>query len=90
MRARATTDPTVNRLGVLLLLFACHFGAAASNADDRSLGPDQLVGREFTYIVQPGDSLTAIGARFGVGVNILADGNKLALDDHFNREHQDA
>ena len=78
MRARATTDRTVNRMRILLLLFSCLFGAAASNAEDRSLLSDQLVGREFTYIVQPGDSLTAIGARFGVGVNILADSNKLA------------
>jgi L,D-transpeptidase ErfK/SrfK len=65
-------------MGVLLLLLTCIFGAAASNADDRLLLSDQLVGREFTYIVQPGDSLTAIGARFGVGVNLLAAGNKLA------------
>jgi L,D-transpeptidase ErfK/SrfK len=65
-------------MGVLLLLLTCLFGAAASNADDRLLLSDQLVGREFTYIVQPGDSLTAIGARFGVGVNLLAAGNKLA------------
>jgi len=78
MRARATTDQTVNRMSVLILLLACLFGADASNAEDRSLLSDQLVGREFTYIVQPGDSLIAIGARLGVGVNILADSNKLA------------
>lgn len=78
MRARATTDQTVNQMGVLILLLACLFGADASNAEDRSLLSNQLVGREFTYIVQPGDSLIAIGARFGVGVNILADSNKLA------------
>jgi len=62
----------------LLLLLSCLCRAAASNADDRLLLSDQLVGREFTYIVQPGDSLPALGARFGVGVNLLADGNKLA------------
>jgi L,D-transpeptidase ErfK/SrfK len=65
-------------MSVLILLLACLFGADASNAEDRSLLSDQLVGREFTYIVQPGDSLIAIGARLGVGVNILADSNKLA------------
>ena len=76
MRARKMTDQTINRMGVLLLL-SCLFAGAASNGEDRLLLSDQLVGREFTYIVQPGDSLTAIGARFGVGVNTLADGNKL-------------
>ena len=81
MRASATTasDRSVNWTRILLLLFACLFGAVAGNAGDRSLVSDQLVGREFTYIVKPGDSLTAIGARFGVGVNLLADSNKLAL-----------
>ncbi|HEX6769169.1 MAG TPA: L,D-transpeptidase family protein, partial [Candidatus Binatia bacterium] len=62
----------------MLLLLSCLCPVAASNADDRLLLSDQLVGREFTYSVQSGDSLTAIGARFGVGVNLLADGNKLA------------
>lgn len=63
---------------IFLFLTFCLFSAAAGNAEDRSLLADQLVGREFTYIVQPGDSLTAIGARFGVSVSHLADGNKLA------------
>lgn len=35
----------------------------------------QLVGSEFVYTVQPGDSLTSVGARFGVNVRVLADEN---------------
>jgi len=70
------TGQTANRLGVLLLL-SCLFAAAAGNAEDRSRLSDQLVGGEFAYVVQPGDSLTAIGARFGVGINILAVANGL-------------
>jgi L,D-transpeptidase ErfK/SrfK len=78
MRARATSTQTINLMGVLLFLFSCLSGVVASNAEEQSLLSGQLVGREFTYIVRPGDSLTAIGARFGVGVNILTDINKLA------------
>ena len=39
---------------------------------------EQLVGQEFIYTVQPGDSLTAIGARFGVSASVLASRNSLA------------
>jgi L,D-transpeptidase ErfK/SrfK len=76
MRARKMTDQTINRMGVLLLLSGL-FAGAASNGEDRLLLSDQLVGRELTYIAQPGDSLTAIGARFGVGINIVTAANNL-------------
>lgn len=39
---------------------------------------DQLVGGEFSYTIQPGDSLTAIGARFGVTVRVLAAENHIS------------
>jgi L,D-transpeptidase ErfK/SrfK len=37
----------------------------------------QIVGGEFVYTVQQGDSLTSIGARFGVDVSVLAKENEL-------------
>jgi L,D-transpeptidase ErfK/SrfK len=67
-------------MAVLVLLLACLFLASGITAEERSLLADQLIGREFTYTVQPGDSLTAIGARFGIGANILAATNHLAAN----------
>jgi hypothetical protein len=40
----------------------------------------QLVGGTFTYTVQKGDSLTSIGARFGVDARVLAESNSLEGD----------
>lgn len=37
----------------------------------------QIVGGEFAYTVQRGDSLTSIGARFGVDVRVIAEANNL-------------
>jgi L,D-transpeptidase ErfK/SrfK len=82
MRPTSTRNRTVNPVAILLLLFAGLCGAAASSAEQRSTFSHQLVGREFTYVVQPGDSLTAIGARFGVGISTLAAVNKLAYNAH--------
>lgn len=39
---------------------------------------DQLVGGAFSYVTQKGDSLTGIGARFGVSVHVLAADNHLS------------
>ena len=44
----------------------------------------QIVGREFLYTVQPGDTLTAIGARFGVDTRVLAESNQLKTADRLN------
>jgi L,D-transpeptidase ErfK/SrfK len=40
----------------------------------------QIVGSEFTYTVRNGDSLTSIGARFGVDARVLAELNSLDND----------
>jgi L,D-transpeptidase ErfK/SrfK len=40
--------------------------------------PQPLVGGQFTYVVQNGDSLTRIGARFGVNIPVLAAANGLS------------
>ena len=42
--------------------------------------PGQLIGDEFTYVVHKGDSLTSIGARFGVGAGHLAAINNLSAN----------
>jgi len=42
--------------------------------------PDQLVGGSLTYVVLKGDSLTSIGARFGVSVNALAASNRMSVN----------
>jgi len=41
----------------------------------------QIVGGEFLYTVQPGDTLTGIGARFGVDARVLAESNQLKTAD---------
>ena len=82
MRPGATRNRTDNRVAILLLLLAGLCSAAASSAEQRSALSDQLVGREFAYVVQPGDSLTGISARFGVGIGTLAAVNKLAHNAH--------
>jgi L,D-transpeptidase ErfK/SrfK len=80
MRAKAVIArrQAVNRIAIFLWLFFYLLNGTVDAAEDRTSLSDQLVGREFTYTVQPGDSLTAVGARFGVGINSLAGANDLA------------
>jgi L,D-transpeptidase ErfK/SrfK len=40
-----------------------------------------ITGGEFSYTVQPGDSLTSISARFGVEIRVLAEENQLKTAD---------
>jgi L,D-transpeptidase ErfK/SrfK len=54
-----------------LLLLAGSRTAAETGPQDR------IVGRELVYVVRPGDSLTVIGARFGVDAGRLARSNGL-------------
>lgn len=42
--------------------------------------PNPIVGGSATYVVQKGDSLTSIGARFGVGVDALAASNRMSVN----------
>lgn len=80
MTASSTTvrRRTANRTGLLALALCCVLGGSPSNGQDRPALSEQLIGGEFTYTVQPGDSLTAIGARFGVSSTLLASRNSLA------------
>lgn len=61
-------------LAALLSLFGPH---RAASQDQPTLS-QQIVGGEFSYVVQKGDSLTAIGARFGANVGLLAASNNLS------------
>lgn len=62
------------------LVFCCLLIAVYTQAEDRSFLSDQIVGQEFIYPVQPGDSLTAVGARFGVATRVLARSNDLPAE----------
>ena len=61
---------------ILALLWL--FGHCRAASQDQPLS-EQLVGGEFSYVVQKGDSLIGIGARFGVDPGVLAGGNNLSL-----------
>jgi L,D-transpeptidase ErfK/SrfK len=52
--------------------------AAVSAGHAYQAGPDEtVVGGQFSYAAHPGDSLTLIGARFGVSAAVLARSNAL-------------
>lgn len=76
---RKTTWRRAAQGTAILLLLLCGLDAAIDvHGQDRPLLSDQWVGQEFTYAAQPGDSLTAIGARYGVSPSVLALDNNLA------------
>ncbi len=62
------------RFGLALVFLA----AATPPLFSYSPGDDRIVGGEFIYTVRRGDSLTAIGARFGVDPLMLARSNGLS------------
>jgi L,D-transpeptidase ErfK/SrfK len=71
------------KAGFSVFVFAAYtlLSAIAENAVfcQEIAGPlDPLVGGQFTYVVQNGDSLTRIGARFGVNIPVLAAANGLS------------
>ena len=61
---------------------------------DSTLGADTsppvelLTGREFVHTVQKSESLTSVGARFGVEVKVLATGNALKPGSHLREGQQ--
>ena len=63
---------------VSLLFFLWLFLDSHAASQDPTPIADQLIGGEFSYVVRRGDSLTGIGARFGVGVGVLAADNDLS------------
>lgn len=61
-----------------LLTLLCLFGPGPAASQDQPQLFEQLVGSEFSYLVQKGDSLVGIGARFGVNGGFLAASNQLS------------
>lgn len=61
-------------LAVLSMMLTCTFPSSAQEGPRLA---DTLVGGEFFYTVQLGDTLTSIGARFGVAAGLLARENGL-------------
>ncbi len=68
---------TVRFLAVVLALIAVPALAAAESAERVATA---VVGGQFEYAVQPGDSLTRIGARFGAAPSLIAESNGLDYD----------
>lgn len=62
----------------LAVLLAAWFSCPAARAADALA--DALAGGEFSYTLQAGDSLTSVGARFGVAPRVLAQENGLRTD----------
>lgn len=60
-----------------LVLFLGPQGALAESRQDSWESMNQVVGSESAYTVRRGDSLTSVGARFGVTVRVLAEANGL-------------
>jgi len=71
---RQISLPTCFLLVALLSLFSHRYTAGQEQLPHS----DQLVGGEFPYVVQKGDSLTGIGARFGIGAGYLEAINDLS------------
>jgi len=75
----------LQRLVVAFLLF---LPVDSGRADDTPELSSAIVGRESKYVVVRGDSLTRVGARFGVDVSTLAAANGLSASA-FLREGQE-
>jgi L,D-transpeptidase ErfK/SrfK len=68
-------------LWVLPCLLTSLAGAALGETLDRPGAlAARIIGGAFDYIAQKGDSLTSVGARFGVDVGVLARANGLAVN----------
>jgi L,D-transpeptidase ErfK/SrfK len=69
-----------SRFRTVILLLGAWLASPCSQASDSPAASDPIVGREFAYTVQAGDSLTGIGARFGQSASLLARDNGLRGD----------
>ena len=66
----------------LVFVFSLSLHRQAASQDNTPVA-DQLIGGEFSYVVRSGDSLTGIGARFGVNVGALTADNNLVPEFAF-------
>lgn len=69
----------LSRLAALLLIFGAMFGAVGGLRSPSTLAQSATPGA-IVYVVQPGDTLSSIAARFGVPLARLAAGNLMAED----------
>lgn len=76
---RQIHDPISSARCFLIVMLLSLFLHSRAAGQDQFLASEQLVGDQFSYVVQRGDSLTAIGARFGIGAAVLAADNGFAL-----------
>jgi L,D-transpeptidase ErfK/SrfK len=67
-------------LALLAAVSAAGHGELPERETAAELGVTRLVGGAFTYVARAGDSLTSVGARFGVDVATLARQNGLAAN----------
>jgi L,D-transpeptidase ErfK/SrfK len=67
-----------SKLAIVFALLALLTSRNAAGQPLETPLSEELVGGSLTYIVQKGDSLTSIGARFGVSVDALAASNKIS------------
>ena len=77
IRRAPIQEQTFLSIYFLLFVLASVFWHGHAASQDPPWVSDRLVGGEFSYVVQKGDSLTAIGARFGVNVGVLVADNDL-------------
>jgi L,D-transpeptidase ErfK/SrfK len=66
----------------VLSAWLCLASSDATAAEEKLSISAQLVGGEVSYAVQKGDSLTSVGARFGVSTSVLAGSNGLSATAH--------
>ena len=64
----------ITLLAILVLVLTC---TSPGSMQGVNAAEDRLVGGEFFHVVQPGETLTSIGARFGVAAGVLARENGL-------------
>jgi L,D-transpeptidase ErfK/SrfK len=66
---------------VLVALVAAALLGGPTQASEQQPAPaDQLAGGEFDYVVQPGDYLIKIGARFGIAARLIAESNGIRYE----------
>jgi L,D-transpeptidase ErfK/SrfK len=72
---------TVARTSLLAAVAAIALFGALAHASDPPSGPANLLaGGEFDYVVQPGDYLIKIGARFGIAARLIAESNNIPYE----------
>ena len=67
-------------LADVLVLAAALLGGPTHASEQQPAPANQLTGGEFDYVVQPGDYLIKIGARFGISARLIAESNGIPYE----------